>query len=251
MASRGCRERRPTQLDRQLRRFRLANSALREDLDEERVALQERAVDMTVALILVISALFAAVGFFAFDRRARRRQRRELVHSRFADALQLARSESEAFAVVRRYLERLVPGGTATILSRNNSANRLESRSPVEDPLLLEALDGAEPESCLAIRGGRTHRRTGSAVELIGCEICGAVGTNVTCVPSLVGGEVIGSVLITHASALDSRTPRRSRAASPRPRRSWPTSATWPSRRRGPPPTRSPGCRTTAPSTRR
>ena len=192
------------QLDRQLRRFRLANRALQEDLDEERVTLQERAVDLTVALILAISALFAAVGFFAFDRRARRRQRRELVHSRFADALQLARSEGEAFAVVRRYLERLVPGGMATILSRNNSANRLESRSPVEEPALLEALDGAEPESCLAIRGGRTHRRTGSADELIGCEICGAVGTNVTCVPSLVGGEVIGSVLITHASTLDS-----------------------------------------------
>ena len=30
------------------------------------------------------------------------------------------------------------------------------------------------------------------------------MGTNVTCVPSLVGGEVIGSVLITHASTLDS-----------------------------------------------
>ena len=164
------------ELDRHLRRFRLANTELRKDLDEERVALQERAVDLTVALILIISALFATVGFFAFDRRARRRQLREAVHSRFADALQLARSETEAFAVVRRYLERLVPGGTATILSRNNSANRLESRSPVEDPVLVEALDGAEPESCLAIRGGRTHRRTGSAGELIGCEICGARG---------------------------------------------------------------------------
>ena len=168
------------------------------------MALQERAVRATVALILVISALFAIVGFFAFDRRARRRELRERVHSRFADALQLARSEAEAFAVVRRYLERLVPGGTATILSRNNSANRLESRSPVEDPVLLEALEGAEPESCLAIRGGRTHRRTGRQDELIGCEICGAVAANVTCVPSLVGGEVIGSVLITHAHRLDS-----------------------------------------------
>ncbi|MBN1529134.1 MAG: diguanylate cyclase [Thermoleophilaceae bacterium] len=200
-------ERRPTKaevtrLDRMVREFRVANSDLTADLDEERHAHQERAVEVTVALILLISAAFGAVGFFAFDRRARFTHERDKAHSRFTEALQLARSETEAFAVVRRYLERLVPGGNATILSRNNSANRLEARSPVEDPTLAAALDGATPESCLAIRGGRPHSRCGPSDDLIGCEICGAHGENVTCVPSLVGGEVIGSVLMAHPSRL-------------------------------------------------
>ena len=35
----------------------------------------------------------------------------------------------------------------------------------------------------LAIRGGRIHCCTGSQDELIGCEITGAVGVNVTCLP--------------------------------------------------------------------
>jgi diguanylate cyclase (GGDEF)-like protein len=185
-----------------VREFRSVNEALRADLDEERHAHQRRALELTVALILLISGVFAAVAFFAFDRRARAQHARDREHGHFADALQLARSETEAFGVVRRYLERLVPGGSATILNRNNSANRLESRSPVEDPIMAAALEGAEPESCLAIRGGRVHQRCGPGDELIGCEICGAAGENVTCVPSLVGGEVIGSVLVSHPRKL-------------------------------------------------
>jgi diguanylate cyclase (GGDEF)-like protein len=123
-------------------------------------------------------------------------------HARFAEVLQLARTESEAYQVVKRHLEKLVPGGRATVLNRNNSANKLEASTSVEGTQLAETLEGADPESCIAIRGGRTHSSARGTEELMSCEVCGAVGDNVTCVPSLVGGVVIGSVLIEHPKAL-------------------------------------------------
>jgi diguanylate cyclase (GGDEF)-like protein len=45
------------------------------------------------------------------------------------------------------------------------------------------------------------------------CDICGAVGADVTCEPSLVGGEVIGSVLVEHAGAPTDEDAARLRAA--------------------------------------
>jgi diguanylate cyclase (GGDEF)-like protein len=182
--------------------FRDANRELRMDLEEERTAKERRADQVTVALIILLSAVFAVTAFFTVERRARDQQRRDGGRTRFTEALQLARSEPEAYRIVRRHLELLVPGSRATVLNRNNSANRLEARTAVEDPALASALEGAEPEACIAIRGGKTYRRSGSQDELIGCEICGLVGKNVTCVPSLVGGEVIGSVLLELPRAL-------------------------------------------------
>ena len=44
---------------------------------------------------------------------------------------------------------------------------------------------------------------------LLTCEVCGLTDGNSTCVPSLVGGEVIGSVLVQHALPLDAWGKRR------------------------------------------
>jgi diguanylate cyclase (GGDEF)-like protein len=151
-----------------------------------------------VGLIVFLGGLFGGLGYLVFERRARRNQRRREQHSRFADVLQLARTEPEAHGVVKRYLEQAVRGGTATVLNRNNSANRLEATTEVNDDSLREALVGAEPEACMAIRGGRTYRREEAGQDLMRCEVCGEVSANVTCVPSLVGGKVIGSVLLEH-----------------------------------------------------
>ncbi len=178
------------------------NTAFKEDLREERVANQSSANTLSVALIVLLSLVFGVLGYLLVERRARRDDRRRVLHGRFSDVLQLARSEEEAYAVVKRYLEQLVPGGRATVLNRNSSANRLEAGTPVENPDLRLTLETVEPEACMAIRGGKTYQRRRNGDELMTCAVCGALGDQVTCVPSLVGGEVVGSVLVEHPNRL-------------------------------------------------
>jgi len=74
---------------------------------------------------------------------------------------------------------------------------------------VAEGLKAAEPDSCLAVRLGKTHERSENHEPLLTCELCGRAGTNSTCVPALVGGEVIGAVLVQHTSAFDQATRRR------------------------------------------
>ena len=193
--------RRAAALDPLVERFEEVNSGFQEELHAERRRGEQQAVRLTVGLIVLLGAAFAALGYLLFERRARREGHRREQHSRFADILQLARTESEAYQVVKRHLERLVPGARATVLNRNNSANRLEARTSLEGSNLSQTLEGAEPEACIAIRGGRPYRG-GQAEELMACELCGAAGASTTCVPALVGGEVIGSVLLEHEQPL-------------------------------------------------
>jgi hypothetical protein len=40
-------------------------------------------------------------------------------------------SEAEAHALVKRHLERSVPGAEVLVLNRNNSQNRLEASTPL------------------------------------------------------------------------------------------------------------------------
>ena len=191
-------------LGREMRKFRAINAELKSELQEERDANQHRAGLLAVGLIVLLTTLFGGAGYLFLERRFRRDTGRRERRATFTEVLQLARTEREAYQVVKRHLERLVPSGVATVLNRNNSANRLEASSEVGDPALATALEGAEPEDCMAIRAGRTYTRSAGEDALISCEICGASGENVTCVPSLVGGEVIGSVLVQHPRALPS-----------------------------------------------
>ena len=190
-----------SRLDALVDRFLAVNREFLADLEGERRDNQANAVTLTVSLIVLLGGVFGGLGYLIVDRRARRDGRRQDRHSRFAEVLQLARSEDEAYAVVKKHLEKLVPGSRATVLGRNNSANRLEPRTQVEGTVLTESLEGAEPEACIAIRGGKPHQSS-EADELMACEVCGEVGGKTTCVPALVGGEVIGSVLIEHPRAL-------------------------------------------------
>jgi diguanylate cyclase (GGDEF)-like protein len=182
--------------------FRELNAEFKEELIEERDRNEHRGVVITAGLIFFLCGLLGGAGYFFFDRRARRELTRRDRHARFTEVLELARTESEAYQLVKRYLERVVPDSRATVLNRNNSANRLEPSTPVEGTRLQETLEGAEPESCLAVRGGKAHSRRHGEEALLKCEVCGASEANTTCVPSLVGGEVIGSVLIEHPKPL-------------------------------------------------
>ena len=180
-----------------MRRFRAVNAEFQADLHEELGSNQAAANTLAVALILALSVLFGALGYLLFERRARRDAHRRGLHSRFSEVLQLARSEEEAYSVVKEYLEQLIPGADTTVLNRNSSANRLEPRTPVAPDSNLK-LESVDPQACMAIRGGRPYQRRGGDDDLMSCEVCGALELDVTCVPSLVGGEVIGSVLIEH-----------------------------------------------------
>jgi diguanylate cyclase (GGDEF)-like protein len=131
-----------------------------------------------------------------------RRVRRSLEpgqdQAEFADILQLANGEDEAHQLLQRHLERTLPATVAVILNRNNSADRLEAVTPLPPGSpLAGTLRGAEPRSCLAVRSGRMHTENGGRPPLLSCPVCASGPGASSCVPLMVGGEVIGSVLLS------------------------------------------------------
>ena len=116
----------------------------------------------------------------------------------FADILQIAGDEDEAHGLLQRHLERTLPATSAVVLNRNNSADRLEAVTPLPAGSPLPGtLRGAEPRSCLAVRSGRVHRANGGRAALLSCPVCAPVPGTSCCLPLTVGGEVIGSVLLS------------------------------------------------------
>ena len=143
-----------------------------------------------------------------------RRLRRSLEpgqdQAEFAATLQLANDEDEAQLLLQRHLERTLPATTAVMLNRNNSADRLEAVTPLPPGSpLAGTLRGAEPRSCLAVRSGRTHSQGGGRPPLLSCPVCAAVPGASSCVPLTVGGEVIGSVLVSRSAPYSEAEERR------------------------------------------
>ncbi|MDX6596535.1 MAG: hypothetical protein QOE87_422, partial [Gaiellales bacterium] len=121
----------------------------------------------------------------------------------FTEVMQITRDEGEAYGLLKRHLERSIEEGDVLVLNRNNSHDRLEPMTRVDGASSLDdALRTATPDSCLAVRLGKVHERGDAEEPLLICEICGRTDGNSTCVPSLVGGEVIGSVLVRHPGGL-------------------------------------------------
>ena len=192
-----------------LHRFARENAAYVEVIQEERRAGLTRARWLTAGVVVLLSLAFAALGQILLSR-SQRRERVEHVAQRtrrerqreFSEVLQVTESEAEAYELIKRHLERSLPGSVVGVLNRNNSHDRLEARTELpSDPSLAEYLIDAEPRSCLAIRLAREHSATSDTPELLACTLCSGL-THSTCVPSLVGGEVIGSVLIEHPAPL-------------------------------------------------
>jgi diguanylate cyclase (GGDEF)-like protein len=204
--------------ERVLGRFGEVNTALGARVSHAET-VQEGRLHRTLQLLAAVLAALAtaAAGLSAlrvWRRRARRaaHEERQLADDRrhrvqqeeFARALQGARSEREAQRMLKRQLERALADSTATVLNRNNSDNRLEAVTAVSASSPLAAtVPEAEPEDCLAVRFGQPAERAAGSVPLLTCELCGAVEGSTTCVPSLVGGEVIGSVLVETPAPLD------------------------------------------------
>ena len=192
-------------------RFRATQGRLAARIAADREHRMDRVSVESVLLILGLSALFTAGGWMTFGRRAERRARalrREAARrdrqTTFVQTLQFMDSEEDAHRLVKRHLEGGLPGAEVVVMRRNNSADRLEAATPLEPahPLAVELVD-AQPRSCLAVRLGAEHRG-GEPGELLQCDLCGKTEAELTtCTPLLVGGEVIGSVLVSHDGPLD------------------------------------------------
>jgi diguanylate cyclase (GGDEF)-like protein len=137
-------------------------------------------------------------------RRIRRHLEPSEERAEFTDTLQVADGEDEAHQLLRHHLERTLPGTSAVVLNRNNSADRLEAVTALPDGSpLAQTLRGAEPRSCLAVRTGQTHRENERRAPLLSCPVCAPGPGASACVPLTVGGEVIGSVLLNRPAPFD------------------------------------------------
>jgi diguanylate cyclase (GGDEF)-like protein len=131
----------------------------------------------------------------------------------FADTLQIASDEDEAHLLLQRYLERILgPKTAAMVLNSNNSADRLEAVVPLPDGSpLAQTLRGAQPRSCMAVRSGRPHRECKGRLGLLSCSVCAPCPGASSCVPLVVGGKVIGSVLLSRPTPYDDADEQRIR----------------------------------------
>ncbi len=169
-----------------------ANKHLSTVIDGERRSSQTRTSLVSLGAIGVLGLVIIALGLSA--RRTDRRRRRI---RRFGEGLQAARTEPEAYSLVQAHLERSVPGSEVSVFNRNNSADRLEPTTPVdENSDLGKAIEGARPDDCLAVRTAKASTGGTGEDDLLRCDICGKIGGRSLCVPAIVGGEVIGSVLV-------------------------------------------------------
>ncbi len=159
------------------------------------------AADRTSGLVLGTAAAGIAVAwlFLWYEIWRIRRSLEPVQHqAEFADTLQIANGEDEAQQLLQRHLERTLPATAAVVLNRNNSADRLEAVTPLPPGSpLAGTLRGAEPRSCLAVRSGRMHTESEGRPPLLSCPVCAPVPGASSCVPLMVGGEVIGSVLLS------------------------------------------------------
>ena len=192
-------------------RYRRLNARFQAQVADARRSELGKAGLIAVARIIGLGILFGGVGYLAIERQATRERRQRarlrayrMSQAEFNETMQIMRDEDEAYALVKQHLERSIPDSLVVVLSRNNSSNRLTAATPLADGSpMADALADAEPESCLSVRLAREYRRGEGADPLLTCDICGVAAGDITCVPSLVSGEVIGSVLVEHPEGLD------------------------------------------------
>lgn len=194
-------------------RFRRANALFHDAEVTQRDASLAIAGTIQVLIIIGLAALFGGLGYVFLERenrRAARARRQDKLaarkQSQFTTLLRVTRSENEAYDLLKRHLERTVPGSAVVVLNRNYSANRLEARTPIAtDTPFSRELATAKPADCLAIRMAHAHERIEELAdeELLVCELRRAYAPQTKGMPSLVGGEVIGSVLISLTAAFD------------------------------------------------
>jgi diguanylate cyclase (GGDEF)-like protein len=184
-------------------RFRHENADFREHIHARADGLLRKAQWTAIGSVMMIGTVLLGGGLLLIEHGARRSARRRRAEREFIETLQGADHEDEAQELLQRHVARSIPGAEAVVLRRNASGNALSaSTEPGGVPGLAERLDGAAPRDCLAIRRGAAYVRSEGDEPLQPCGICGALPGASQCTPSLVGGEVIGSLLVTHHKPL-------------------------------------------------
>lgn len=185
-----------------------ADAGARSDASAGAISKTTWALVITSAIVV---ALLVGLGLWG-NRRIRREIEPAQDQAEFADTLQLTESEDEAYQLLHRRLVRVVPDSFVTILNRNNSADRLEPMTDLPpDSELATRLEHAEPRACVAIRSARVHDEDPRRPALLGCQVCGSSPGLSTCVPLTVGGEVIGSVLMSRTKRSSDAERRQTR----------------------------------------
>lgn len=200
-------------------RFRVRIDSAASLVDERRKAQQSRAQTIPVVVIALVSALLLLVAYrvilrprIVAERAGRRARRYAEASQEFSETMQMAGSEEEAHTLLKHHLERTLREADVVVLRRNNSENRLELGTEERDEQLTQRVAETDARSCLSIRYGRRHHEGLQEKPLLSCELCRSLGNaDTTCVPSLVGGQVIGSVLVRHEQPLDDEAEARLR----------------------------------------
>ena len=186
--------------------FRRLNAVYAALLTSRRDAALATATWLAVGIAAALCVLLVLTGIALVRRSALRERRRERDQQELRELLQVSASEEESQSLLIRHVQRSLPGSGAAVLNRNNSDDRLEVAvdegagvTPLRD-LVTEQL---RPRSCLAVRLSRSHELAPGDEPLMRCEACGKIAGGVLCEPLLVGGQVIGSVLVTRDGPFD------------------------------------------------
>jgi diguanylate cyclase (GGDEF)-like protein len=108
----------------------------------------------------------------------------------------------EACRLAKSAIESGVSGSAVVALKCDNDADGLALLTPApQSSELARLLDDGKARSCLAIRLGAAQTSDPNEPSAVLCELCGRGGF-ARCEPLLAGGEVTGSMLVTHPAPL-------------------------------------------------
>jgi diguanylate cyclase (GGDEF)-like protein len=198
-------------------RFRALNGDYRDDVEQRRKTALTTAAILAAVVVGLLSLAFGVIGVLLVRRRLkaeaageRREQEFRERQDEFGDMLAVADDEEEANLLLKRHLERSTPDTRVIVFNRNNSEDRLEAHTPIRaDGPIAAALESASPRDCLAVRMAKPHGEQPDDPALLQCSVCGREDIRSTCVPLLVSGSVIGSVLVEHTGAFGDTDRRR------------------------------------------
>lgn len=114
--ARGAPERLESRRDQLLDRFVAANDKLLARLARDRRAARLDAARRPVLLVLGLFLIFGVVHLVFVELPAGRERRRGRAQSEFVDAMQVARSEAEAYDLLSRHVERVSDAHRVTVL---------------------------------------------------------------------------------------------------------------------------------------